>query len=66
MILALSNRGRLRRGTATNTKTTWFGLATALVAIALGIWGISIVFDTVDQIDRDLEELEQELEDVGN
>ena len=66
VILALSNRGRLRRGTASNRKSTWFGLATSLIAIALGFWGISIVFDTVDELDRDLEELEQELDDVGD
>ena len=62
VILALSNRGRLRRGTSTARKTTWAGLVISLIAIALGIWGIVIVFDVVEQIDEDLEEIEQELD----
>lgn len=66
VILALSNRGRLRRGTATNRKTTWTGLIASLVAIAIGIWGMTIVFGAVDELDQDLEELEQDLEDIGD
>lgn len=61
VILALSNRGRLRRGTSTARKTTWAGLVISLIAIALGIWGIVIVFDVVEDIDQDLEEIEEEL-----
>jgi hypothetical protein len=63
MILALSNRGRLRRGTATNKKTTWAGLIASVVAIALGIWGIAIVFDAFEDLDEDLQEIEQELDE---
>ena len=61
IILALSNRGRLRRGTATNKKTTWAGLIASVVALALGIWGIAIVFDAFEDLDEDLQEIEEEL-----
>lgn len=60
--LALANRGRLRRGTATNRKTTWSGLVVSLGAIALGIWGMTIVFGAVDQFDQDMEEIFDDLD----
>lgn len=60
-ILALANRGRLKRRNATNGKTTWTGLTASLAAVAMGIWGISIVFSAVDELDRELEQIEQDL-----
>ena len=36
------------------------GLILGLIAVALGIAGIAIIGDAVDDLDRDLEELEQE------
>lgn len=43
------------------TRSTLSRSCRVSVAITLGVWSISIVFATVDELDRDLEELE----DVG-
>jgi len=55
VILALANRGRLKRGRATNRKTTWAGLITGFLAIALGIVGMVIFFDAVSDLGEDLD-----------
>lgn len=64
LILGFAGIGRLRRGTASNRKTTGFGMAASVAAIALGIWGMTIFFGAVEELDRDLEELESELEEI--
>jgi hypothetical protein len=52
--LALAGRARVRRGEATNGKSAMTGLVVGLGALALGVWGITIVFGAVDQLADDL------------
>jgi hypothetical protein len=52
--LALVARSRVRRGRATNGKTAMTGLLLGAGALALGVWGITIVFGAVDQLAEDL------------
>jgi hypothetical protein len=52
--LAFAARSRVRKGAATNGKTAMSGLLLGLGALALGIWGITIVFGAVDQLADDL------------
>jgi hypothetical protein len=55
LILGLSNRGRLKRGLSTAKKLTVAGLITSLLALALGTWGMVIVFTAVDDLDDGLD-----------
>jgi hypothetical protein len=52
--LALVGWSRVRRGRATNGKTAMIGLLLGAGALALGVWGITIVFGAVDQLAEDL------------
>lgn len=52
--LALAAGSRVRKGAATNGKTAMSGLLLGVGALALGIWGITIVFGAVDQLADDL------------
>ncbi|WP_198961171.1 hypothetical protein [Pseudonocardia sp. MH-G8] len=52
--LALVGRSCVRRGRATNGKTAATGLVLGAGALALGVWGITIVFGAVDQLAEDL------------
>lgn len=63
-ILALAARGRIKRGRATNRKTTWAALIVALGSIALGIWGMTIVFGAVEQLDKDFQQFETEMNGI--
>lgn len=65
LILGLAARGRLKRGTATNGKTTWAGIVTSVLGLVIGVVGIFIVFDTLNQFDEDMQELEQEFDIDG-
>jgi hypothetical protein len=49
-VFALANRGRLKRGKATNSKSTWTGLVCGVLAMAVGVWGMVIVFQAVDEL----------------
>lgn len=62
MILGFAGRGRVKRGTATNRKTTWAGIVTSLLAVALGIFATVQVFSAVEEFGEDMEEIEQEFE----
>lgn len=52
--LALAGWSRVRKGVATNGKTAITGLVLGIVALALGIWGITIMFGAVDKLANDL------------
>ncbi|MFC5947091.1 phage holin family protein [Pseudonocardia lutea] len=54
LALGLAGWGRVRKGLATNSKTTNFGLFFSIAALALGIWGITIVFSATDKLVNDL------------
>ncbi|WP_317493977.1 DUF4190 domain-containing protein [Haloechinothrix sp. LS1_15] len=54
--------GRARRGTATNTKMSVIGSLLGAGAIALGIWGMTIVFGAVEELSDELEEIGVEME----
>jgi hypothetical protein len=45
-----------------HTMAAW-GTILSAIALALGIWGMVIVTDTVNEIDRDLNELDQQIDD---
>jgi hypothetical protein len=48
--LGASGYSRYRRHQATNGKTAGFGLIAAVLALALGVWGIVIVFQATDKL----------------
>lgn len=54
VILGACALGRVRRGEATNRKMSWAGLILGLGAVALGIAGMVIVGNALDQLDQDL------------
>ncbi|MBP2364500.1 hypothetical protein JOF36_000196 [Pseudonocardia parietis] len=54
-ILGLVGFARARRGTATNLKTAVSGTVLSALAIALGIWGMVIVFTGLNQLAEDLQ-----------
>lgn len=58
LALGLAGYGRIRHDRATNKKTTIVGLIASTVAVAVGIWGITIVFGVVDQLDKDLSSID--------
>ena len=68
LILALVGRARVKRGEATNGKTALFGILTSIVALALSIWGATIVLgaidDAADEIDRSIDEFDRYTECV--
>lgn len=52
LALGFAGFSRVRKNRATNKKTAIFGIVLSIGAIALGIWGISIVFGAVDDLDN--------------
>jgi hypothetical protein len=48
--LGAQGYSRYRRHRATNGKTAGFALVAAVLAVALGVWGITIVFQTTDKL----------------
>jgi len=63
LILGFAGRGRVKRREATNGKTTWAGVVISIGAIAMAIWGMTIVFDATEQLGEDLQEIEQQLDE---
>jgi O-antigen ligase len=61
-VLGLIARGRRKRARASTGMATW-GVVLSVLAIALGVFGMVTVFGAVDELDRDLEQLEQDMED---
>lgn len=60
--------GRVRRGTATNTVTTTFGLVFGVIAAALSIWGAITFFGAMSDLSDKLSpntRISQELGDIG-
>ncbi len=55
VVFALANRGRLKRNKATNRKSTWAGLVAGLLAMALGVWGMVIVFTAANDLGNNLD-----------
>jgi hypothetical protein len=68
LILALVGRARVKRGEATNGKTALFGVLTSIGALALSIWGATIVLgaieDAGDELDRSIDEFDSYVECV--
>lgn len=54
LILSLVGRARVKRGEATNGKTALFGIVTSLLAMAMSVWGATIVFGAVDEFDKSM------------
>lgn len=57
LIFGLLGVARVRKGMATNRVMSWVGTILAVGAIALGIWGITIVFQATDQFVRDMDRI---------
>lgn len=55
LILGLAGMSRVRKNKATNKKTAISGVVVSVLAIALGIWGITIVFGAVDDLDTGMD-----------
>jgi hypothetical protein len=53
--LALAGRSRYKRGLATNGRTAVAGLVSGVLALALGVWGITIVFQAANELVATLE-----------
>lgn len=62
VILGLAGRRRVKRGHASNGKTAASGVVVGLAALALGVWGMTIVFGAVEQFDQDMQEISDELD----
>lgn len=54
LVFGLVGWSRKRKGKATNGKMSIIGSVLALVAMALGVWGIVIVFGAVNQLDSNM------------
>ena len=59
VLFGLLNVGRLRRGSSNAKWMTRIALLIGVVALALGVYGITIVFNTVDEIDREIQEMQE-------
>lgn len=55
LALGFAGLSRVRKNKATNKKTSISGIVVSILAIALGIWGITIVFGAVDDLDSGLD-----------
>ena len=55
VILGVAGFALARRGTATNTVTAVSGTVVSAIAIALGVWGMVIVFTGLNRLAEDLE-----------
>ena len=62
LVLGLVGRARVKRGVATNRKSALFGVLTGVGAIAIGIWGATIVFGAFNQLDEDLSEISNDVD----
>lgn len=54
LVFGLIGLARTRKGAATNPKTTIFGLVLAGLALALGIWGATILFQATNKFVDDM------------
>lgn len=59
LLFGLLNIGRIRRGVSTARKMTWLGSFFAAAALLIGFIGMVMVFQAVDQLDKDLACIDQ-------
>jgi hypothetical protein len=65
VLFGLLGVARVRKGAATNKVMSWIGTGLGAVVVALGIWGMTIVFGAVEQLDRDMQDLSNGSPAVG-
>lgn len=65
LALGLAAHGRVRRGTATNKKVSIAGWVTGLASIALGVIGMVVVFNAVEDFGNDLEDLSNDISEYS-
>ncbi|WP_368680633.1 DUF4190 domain-containing protein (plasmid) [Rhodococcus opacus] len=58
VLFGLLGLGRVRKGLATNKIMTLAGAGLGVVAVALGVWGMTVFFGAVDKLDQQLDDLE--------
>lgn len=63
LLFALLGWGRVRRGVATNKKMSAIGGLLGVGAIALGIWGLTIVFGAVEDLDKELDKIGDDMKE---
>lgn len=61
VIFGLLGRGRAKRKVASNKKMSTFSTILGVGAVGLGILGMSIVFNAVDELDRELKMVDEEI-----
>ncbi|WP_019814446.1 DUF4190 domain-containing protein [Saccharomonospora saliphila] len=66
LVFGLLGLGRARRGEASNKKMTVIASVLGAGALALGIWGLTIVINTVDEVNQELEQLDSEFDSLEN
>lgn len=57
ILFGLLGFGRVRKGLATNKVMALAGTGLGVVAAALGVWGMTIFFSAVDELDQKLDDL---------
>jgi hypothetical protein len=55
VVLGLSGWSRVRKNKATNKKVSIAAVIVGVIAMAIGIWGMVIVFGAVDEFDKDMD-----------
>lgn len=64
VLFGLLGVSRARHGRANNKKMSWIGTVLGLGSLALGIWGVVIVFQATDQFVREMDEITRGLENA--
>lgn len=62
IVFAFLGWGRVKRRAATNKGMTVFAGLLGAAAIALGVWGMSIVASAVNEFERDMDQIEQDFD----
>ncbi len=62
LLFGLLGLGRVRRREATNKKMAITASILGAGALALGVWGVTIVFNTVEEVDKEFQQIEQEMQ----
>lgn len=66
LILGLAGLSRVRKNKATNKGTTTSGAIAGVVAIALGIWGMTALFSATNQLIEDLDEISNDMKSYSD
>ena len=65
VVFGLLGVARTRKGRATNKVMSWIGTALGALSLALGVWGMVVVFQATEQLVRDMEQIGADLRAPG-